>query len=109
MLHIAVFLSHHVHMGLQDDTLMLFVTRRSGYAHDDVHRFIGHTLNAMLGCKRLQPTTDLFLMFRRTGHFANFRKDIKNCFRFHNNLKFCAKIVKNLHICKKSSNFAAKY
>ena len=83
MLYIAVLLTYHIHVRLKDDTLMVFVSGRRGYAHDDIHRFIRYALDMMRSRKILQPLTDLLLVFRRTRHLIDLRKDLKNCFRFH--------------------------
>ena len=47
MLHIAVLLAHHVHVGLKDDSFMVLITGRSRHTHDHVHSLIGDTLYAM--------------------------------------------------------------
>ena len=83
MLYIAVLLTYHIHVRLKDDALMVFVSGRRGYTHDDIHRFIRYALDMMRSCKILQPLTDSLLVFRRTRHLIDLRKDLKNCFRFH--------------------------
>ena len=80
---IAVFLAYHIHMGLQNNPLMVLITGCRGHAHDDIHRLIGDTLYAVFRCERLQPPADLLLMLGRTRHFAYLRKDVKD-FILHN-------------------------
>ena len=53
VLYVTVFLGYHVHVGLQDDAFVVFVTRGSRYAHDDVHRLVGYALDTVLLSKRL--------------------------------------------------------
>ena len=74
---IAVLLTDHIHMCLEDDTLAVLVTRCSGDTHYDVHRLIGDTLDTMGSGERLQPAADLLLVFGGTGDFAYFSKDVK--------------------------------
>ena len=77
MLHVAVLLANHVHMSLQDDAFVILVAGCGRYAHDDVHRLIGYTLDAVLRSKRLQPLTDSLLVLRGTRNLAYLRKNLK--------------------------------
>ena len=63
MLYIAVFLTDHVHMRLKDDTLMVFVSGRSGYTHNDIHSFVHYALDTVRSRKILQPFTNSLLVF----------------------------------------------
>ena len=83
VLHVSVFLCDHVHVGLQNDAFMVFVARRRGYAHDDVHGFVGHTLDTVRSSEIAQPFTDLFLVFRGARHFADLRENVKNSLGVH--------------------------
>ena len=83
MLYIAVFLGHHIHVRLKDNAFMIFISRRSGYTHDDIHRLIDDTFDTMLRRKILQPTTNTLLVLRWTRHLANLLKNSKHLFGFH--------------------------
>ena len=48
VLHIPVFLRYHIHVRLQDDALMVFVSGCSRNTHNDVHRFIRDALDLMV-------------------------------------------------------------
>ena len=48
MLYMSVFLRYHIHVRLQDDTLMVFVSGCSRNTHNDVHRFIRDALDLMV-------------------------------------------------------------
>ena len=74
---IAVLLTDHVHVRLEDNALAVLVTGCSGDTHDDVHRLIGDTLDTMGSGERLQPAADLLLVLGGTGHFADLSKDVK--------------------------------
>ena len=91
MLNVAVFLAHHVHVRLEDDSFMVFVTRGSRHPHDDIHRLICDILD-MMGCSKIaQPFTDFLLVLGGTRYFVDLRKDLKNCFRLHIEFRFIFK------------------
>ena len=85
MLDIAVLLAHHIHVRLEDDAFVVLISRRSGYAHDHIHRFIRHTLDTMCCCEILQPAADSFFVLGRTGYLVDLRENLKDLFtfRFH--------------------------
>ena len=83
MLNVSVFLTNHIHVRLENNTFVIFVFRRGGHAHDDIHRLVGDTFDLVSGGKILQPLTDLLLVFRRTRHLVDLSKNVKNCFWFH--------------------------
>ena len=74
---IAVLLTDHIHVRLEDDALAVLITGGGRDTHDDVHRLIGDTLDTMGSGERLQPAADLLLVLGGTGHFANLSKDVK--------------------------------
>ena len=78
VLHVSVFLRHHIHVRLKDHALMVLIAGGSRHTHDDVHRLIHHTLDTMLRCKIMQPLTDALFVFGRTRYFADLCKDVKN-------------------------------
>ena len=80
--HVAVLLANHIHVRLKDHSLVIFISWCSRHAHNDVHRLIGYTLDTMLRRPSLQPAANFLLMFGRTRHLTNLRKDLKYSFAF---------------------------
>ena len=77
---IAVLLTDHIHVRLEDDALVVLITGGGGDTHDDVHRLIGDTLDTMGSGERLQPAADLLLVLGGTGDSTNLCKNIKDIF-----------------------------
>ena len=72
---VVVFFAHHIHVGLQHDGRMRFVTRRGRLAYQHIAGFVGERLEVVFLTEFLQECDDFAFAFRWTRHLTNVGKN----------------------------------
>ena len=82
VLHIGIFLAHHIHVRLQDDTGLAFTARRGRLAHKHVTDGIGAHGQMVFPGKIEQVSPYFFFFFRGSGHLGYLIEITPNQLRF---------------------------